>query len=61
MDNNNTRVFLQGALVLCLIVFIVLVGISDIGGDATRGIIVSVAGLVVLALCVCLDWRSGDL
>ena len=61
MNDDSPRVFLQGALVLGLILFISLVGLFDIGGETTKGIIIAGAGLAVLVLCLCLEWRSGDL
>lgn len=61
MDDDGTRVFLQGGLVLILILFIVVVGLFDFGGDVTTGIIIAGAGLAVLALCLYLDWIGGEL
>ena len=61
MHDHSARVFLQGSLVLGLILFIVLVGVFDLGGETAKGFIIAGAGLIVLALCLYLDWRSGEL
>lgn len=54
-------VFVQGLLIAALLLFIILVGAFDFGGETSKGIIFAGAGLIVLALILYLDWREGRL
>ena len=53
--------FVQGLLVIGLLLFIILVGAFDFDGEMSEAFIFAGTGLAVLALCLYLDWRSGRL
>ncbi len=52
-------VFIQGLLIIALLLFFILVGAFDLGSEMSKGIIFAGAGLIVLALILYLDWREG--